>query len=266
MRPALSILLNSDEATRWAAAVSSYGGTVSNARLQLVRVLIKAYKSCGWWDLMDDAALLVAENATQALTSLKLRRLMTATAAPTFTTDRGYAFNGTSQYIDTGFVPSTMAAKMANLNVRMSVYERTNVGANTTSFGCTGAGGGMNMRARNASSAFFANMGAGSQSLNSGSVTDSRGLIAGACVSGTTQNGHQNGVAMTPNTGLTPVNSALSAFSFYISANNNQGTAATFRAATIGYADWGAPLSTTAQELAIYNALQTFMTAVGANV
>src|SRR5437867_4055038 len=87
-------------ADRWRGAVVANGGSVSSARYELVATLIEASMACGHWWRTDDIALLVAENTTSALTTLKRRALMTVAAAPTFTTDRGYAFNGTSQYID----------------------------------------------------------------------------------------------------------------------------------------------------------------------
>ncbi len=249
----------------WAAAVTTNGGSVSAARLALITTYINSMMACGAWNQLDDAIMLVAEDAPSALTSLKARRLATVTAAPTFAADTGYAFNGTSQFVDTGFVPSTMALAMKFSNIRMSIYERTNVATNTTSIGSTGTGGTITLRARNASSQFAVNIG-NTPAANFTGITDSRGLLAASYPGSATTNAWQNGVALTTISGQSLVATALNAFSFYIGARNSSGTADQFRASTVGYADFGAPYANTGMELAAYNALNVFMTAVGANV
>jgi len=262
----LSSLSAQNEAGKWQAAAIANGGTVSAARLALITTLISGSMACGHWQSTDDIALLVAENAGSALTTLKRRALMTVTAAPTFTTDRGYAFNGTSQYIDTRFIPSTMATCMANGNIRQGIYERTNVGTNTTSFGVVDASAGsFNLRARNGSSQFAANMGGGAANFTG--ITDSSGLHTAIYTGGSTSKAWERGAALTDITGLSKVSTGLGAFSYYIAARNNSGTADLFRASTVGCAEWGAPLGGgTTAELAWYTALQAFLTAVGANV
>jgi hypothetical protein len=189
-------------------------------------------------------------------------------AAPTFTVDRGYAFNGTSQYIDTGFTPETMATQMRAGDIRTAVYERTNVAAIATAIGATRTSGSqvsIQNRPRNSTDAITIFMMSTSSSAITG-ITDSRGLTSVSRSGGsTTAKAWKSGVAQSDMTGLTVNNTQLPNVAFYIGASNNAGVAATFRASTIGYCDWGAPLSA-AQELAVFDALQTFMTAVGANV
>src|SRR5205814_746891 len=107
-----ALVADTDPAVAHAAAARSHGGWITAERLTLERRLIAASKASGHWDRTDDIALLVAQNPGAELTTLKRRVLMTAVAAPPFTADRGYVFNGTTQYVDTGFVPSTMAVKM----------------------------------------------------------------------------------------------------------------------------------------------------------
>lgn len=235
---------------------------MSAGRLTLIAALIDAYIAAGIWTLIDDEQPLCAENAPQALTSLKQRRLATVTAAPTFTADAGYAFNGTTQFINTGFVPSTMAVGMNANNVRVATYERTNVAANSSvALGCTAAA--VTLNPRNGSgiiqSACF------SSSINvASSITDSRGLTAvSRAAAATTINGWKNGVALAG--GTSAPGGALGVNAIYIGARNSAGTADQFRAATEGWTSWGAPLST-GQEASYYTALQTFMTAIGANV
>ncbi len=249
----------------WAAAVVTNGGTVSTARAQLISAMIAGWTTAGVWDLIDDTGSLVAENAPQALTSLKQRRLGTVTAAPTFTTDRGYAFNGTTQFINTGFIPSTHAVAMTGSNMHLAAYERTNVTATTYAIGMLdGTNQNCRLIPRTAGNGV-------SGSLNSaaatyvGSLTDSRGLTVisrtAAPVFEVFRPAGLSAGTVVPASNAT----VLPTRAIYIGAYNNAGTAAAFRAATEGFWSVGASM-TAAQQLAFYSGLQSFMTSVGANV
>lgn len=250
------------DALLWRDAVVTNGGAVSVARLGVVDAFVASEKASGAWALTDDYWLLCAESETQALTSLKQRRLATAVATPTFTIDRGYAFNGSSQYINTGFVPSTHAVQMTGTSQRLAAYERTNVNANTTTIGAfTSATQNLRLVTRTGTTM--------TGTLNSGAAAFTIATGAGySAVSrasgGTTMLGFKNGVKGVDVTGLT-VGTSLVALALYIGARNNAGSADTFRASTIGFAAVGAPLSE-AQETANYNAVQAWATAIGANV
>jgi hypothetical protein len=242
------------------AAVIASGGTMSAAWALAESVFVRALKSCGAWERLDDAALLLAENQAQALVSLKLRLAMTTNG--TFSPRAGIAHNGTSQFTDTKFVPSTMASKMTAGNIRLSISERTNVATNTTSIGAQGSVPTLTLRARNASSQFAATIQT-NQGLVS-SITDSRALLVASRTGGsTTCNAWQSGVALADMTGLTPSDASLVNRSLYIGARN-AGSADQFRANTAEYAEYGAPLATTAQELAVFTAFAAFKVAVGA--
>lgn len=248
----------------YVASVVANGGTVSAGRQTLLRTLIQASMDCGHWWATDDIPLLTAEDAGSALTLMKSGVLMTPVNAPTFTVDRGYAFNGTTQYIDT---VRTLASN-TNLRAgesRIEVYERTDVNANTVAIGTTsGSNLTFGIRPRSTSTSIVGNAGSGNASFTI--AADSRGLsVVSRTGAGTTVKGWKNGVALTDATGIA-VNNATPTGRFFIGARNN-GTPDTFRASTIGCAAWGAPLpGGTTAELAWYTALQTFMTAIGANV
>lgn len=249
----------------WASAVVANGGTVSAARAVIVGQFISAEKNCGAWALTDDYWALWAEGSVQALTSLKQRRLATVTAAPTFTTDRGYAFNGTTQFIATGFVPSTHAVALTGTNQRLAVYERTNVSGNTDAAGCqTTSSSRMEIRPRNGTTAAGLLNSTTAPTFTLG-VADSSGFTAISRSGGsTTMSAFKNGVQLIDATGLT-VGTSLPTHGLYIGANNNAGTAASFRAASVGLVAIGYPLSAAIEALQ-YTNVQAFATAVGANV
>ena len=248
----------------YVAAAAANGGTVSAGRQTLLTTLINASMDLDHWWNTDDIALLTTEDAGAALTTLKRNALMTVTAAPTFTVDRGYAFNGTTQYVNTGFVPSTMAVQMTGTRQRVAVYERTNVASNGWAMGASDTATTRVSPRLAAGTTMGTALGTGTATFTVG--TDSRGLTATSRPAGTTYNGWKNGVALTDVTGTPEVNT-LVAFALYIGGRNNSGTFGTARASTIGEVEWGAPLpGGTTSELAWYNALQIFMTAIGANV
>lgn len=247
----------------WASAVVANGGSVSDARFALIVTFVSTLMDADIWSLTDDFFPLVAENEAQALTSLKQRRLATVTAAATFTADAGYAFNGTTQFINTGFIPSSHAGSMTGSNMRASVYERTNVGSSGYAIGTSDSGTrNLGIIPRNAGGALQFTANAGLTTYATG-ITDSRGLsVASRTAAGVFEaykNGASVGTASPSNASVLPTRA------IYIGARNNAGNADLFRASTIGWATVGASLSA-AQELAYYNALQTFMTAVGAQV
>ena len=249
--------------TAWVAVVVGKGGSVSAGRQTLLSALVTAMKSAGSWALTDWLVGLTAENTQSALTPLKGGDAMSTLNSPVFTVDRGYAFNGTNQLLVTGHVPSTMAVQMNGSNVRLGVYERTNVFSNTAAVG-VGAATSITLRPRltagNMSAACLC------QFAQSVVTADSRGYLAASKIANSVNlKIYKNGVAQTDAVSAL-VDTTLPAFSFYIGARNNNGTADLHRASTIGLVDIGAPFTNAAMEAAHYDAIQAYMAAIGAQV
>ncbi len=239
------------------------GGTVTSAYRAIVETFVTAEKVSGAWVLTDDYLALWAPSSIAALTSLKQRRLATAVGSPTFTANCEYTFNGTTQYINTGFIPSTHGINCTGTNQRIGVYERTNVSSSGVSAGVVDvATRALTLNNRNAT---VATARANTVGVNfTLTVADSRGLKAASRASGgLTVKMFDRGVKLTD--GTSAIGAAAPTRSIYIGALNNAGTAASFRAASTGFVVVGGPLSD-AQELAHYDAVQAFATAVGANV
>ena len=250
----------------WRSTVVANGGTVSTARLSIVNDFVTAEKISGGWYLTDDYWALWGGNATQALVSLKQRRLATTVNTPTFTADRDYVFDGSTNYINAGFIPGTHGVNYTGANQRIATYQRANASASGVSAGArVGTASSISINPRNGSNMTgSANNTSGSVSFALG-VADSRGLKAVSRAGGTTALGYDRGVRLTDATGLTIGGSTAPAQALYIGAFNSSGTAISFRAASIGFVAIGGPLSD-AQELAQYNAVQAWATAIGANV
>ena len=252
------------DALLWQSAVVANGGSVSLARLIVVDQFIYSEKDSGAWALTDDYWGLWGENAAQALTSLKQLRLATAVNAPTFTADRGYVFDGTTNYLDTGFIPSTHAVAMTETSVRSAVYERTNVASSRYSLGVVIAGN-RNLAIGPRTSGVAANGNAMASNITYDLPSaDSRGLIS-IGRDGSATPGHKNGVVLAGTN--TPTLSALGLpdLAIFVGGYNAAGVVTSPRACSVGFVCWGAAMSD-AQNLAQYNAVQAFATAVGAQV
>jgi hypothetical protein len=250
----------------WRDAVIANGGSVSLARLIVVDQFVFSEKTAGLWPLTDDYLGFWAENAAQALTSLKQRRLTAAVNSPTFTADRDYTFNGTTSYADTGFVPATHALAMTLASVHAEVYERTNVTASASSLGVnSGSNRAINIFPRNASTVNVSANGSGATYTLS--PLTSAGLTQFGRNGGTVNDvyGAKNGVDLAQVTPLSALGASLPSHSFYVGGANVSGSLSQARAASVGYVAWGAKLDGS-QRLARYNNVQAWATSVGAQV
>jgi hypothetical protein len=254
------------DAVRWANAVRANGSTVSIARLAIVSAFLIAEKASGAWSLTDDYWGLWGETAAQALTSLKQCRLASAVNAPTFLADRHYAFDAATNYLNTGFIPATHGVAYTGNVQRLAAYERVNVSSSGAAAGArVGSSNSISLVPRNG--AFMngaVNHTAGSSSMTL-ALADSRGLKAISRNGGTTALGYDRGVRLADATGLTIGSTSAPAVPLFIGAFNSSNTPITLRAASNGFVAIGGPRSD-AQELAQYNAVQAWATAIGANV
>lgn len=248
----------------FADTVVANGGTVSTARYPILTAFVGSEKACGAWALRDDYWVLWAENAVQALTSLKQRRLATAVNSPTFTADRGYVFDGSTNYIDTGFIPGTHGIVCTGSQQALEAYERTNVAAGTWTAGVISTTtSSMAIINRNASNLAISRL-----NLNGNAtfaMTDSRGLKSASRAGSNIFVLYDRGVRQTDATTGSPGSSAPT-HSLYIGGANNAGVLNLPRAASIGYVAIGAPVASDAMAAAHYANVQAFATAVGAQV
>ncbi len=252
----------------WRDAVIANGGSVSLARLIVVDRFVFNEKASGTWALTDDYLGFWAENAAQALTSLKQRRLATAINSPVFTQDRDFTFDGATSYIDTGFVPDTMRSRMATSNLHAEIWERTSLGSvsGSSSMGVSsGSSRAIRINPLNAGGVISAAN--GTTAICTLPVATSVGLSQvgrnGPLM--TDSSGSKNGVAMTRTQDLTSLGASLP--SHYPSTSGQN---------TLGAYGAGEPhplaMSHGAQPLAVlnvspgYNAVQAWATSVGAQV
>lgn len=253
------------DALAYADAVSSYGEVVGSDWIGLVSNFIRAEKGEGPWWASDDYLCFWGPSPIASLTSLKQRRLATAFNSPAFLQYRGYTFNATTNYIDTGFVPGTHAVTMGVSSVHLESYERTNVFGNTSPIGATSAGAQINVFPRSSGNVAVLSVMGGI--ANYSGATDSRGLTQsgrnGAAL--TSHYAARNGVDYAKTADYSSLGASLPTTSFFVGGCNVNGSYSQGRATSVGYVAWGAALNAT-QRLARYNNVQAWATAVGAQV
>ncbi len=251
------------DAARWIAAVGQ--ANVTQPRGLLISDTIRELKAANVWAALDFLPVLAAENAASALVDWKARKTMTAVNSPTLTADRGYAFDGMTNYLTGGFIPSSDATASTGTNYSLGFYDRENAaGGNSYPIGnYQTTTQQQRFTHRTAGNAWSALLNSNTVvNLRTG-VTDTRGLwVAGS--DGVNAAGFYNGSpALTA--ALSSPGTAHTSIQLYIAALNINGVASLFRQCTGGYAFFGAQM-TAAQQLAFYTIMQRYMTALGANV
>lgn len=259
------------EATLWASAAEANGASVSLAALERVDAFVTAEKASGSWSVTDDYWLLWAENAVQALTSLKQRRLATAVNSPTLVRNRGYTFDGVANYLNTGFIPSTHKVSMTGDSMHLSVYERTDLAANNYTAGVQTSGtSNLHIRPRTSTAG---NVAGSANSASASSATAAPAGVGSLALTTLMRRGttladvlmFKRGAAIPITTAPTSISSVLPTHTLFIGCVGTTGTPGSFRATNVGLVSIGAARSN-AQELDFYNAVQALATSLGANV
>lgn len=248
------------------AVLAAFASPPSPSRRSLIQRTIRALKAAGVWAAYDGVLVLAAHDAQAGRVDWKApARVATAVNSPTFSPDRGYTFDGSTNYLNTGFIPNSHAAAMTGTSVGILSWERNNVAAGTRTMGVFASStSALHMIPRSGSDGKGAAVNSNSVLL-SGSITDSRGLSryqresndavtlwkGGVQVSG-------NGTPSSPATVLTALTAAI-----FVGGYNTSGNLTSPRASEQALVAWGARLTAeqAAAEFAIWNA---YLSALGA--
>lgn len=221
----------------------------------VINDLIVSLKTAGVWSKLDALYLFAAADSQAALLNwVSTSYNATATNSPTFTTDRGFTGNGSNSYISSNFNPTTASSpNFVQNSAHMSGWSRTSTGLPTADDLGGATAGQMYLRIR--SIVDVGNATVNSVGNVSVSSSDGTGHFVANRNSSTVIGIIRNGTSLGSTTAasLEPFNQTLV---FLRNASNY--SSRQFAAGSIG-----AGLSPT--ELTdFYNALQTYMTAVGA--
>lgn len=244
------------------ALFARFTAAPTEARKRVINDLIRSMKGAGVWQKLDALYVMAAADAQAAQRNWKADQYnLTEISSPTFAVDRGYAGNGSSSYLTTGFVPSTAAGQYTLNSAHLGEWTRTNAGG-TPDVGSRTAGGTQVSQLNPRSGTNQANFGLNSSTFATvDSITDSSGHTCISRLSGSEISLYKAGAAVGG-----PVASntdALSALGLYIGAVNQAGSAAAFSTRQISAVHFGAGLSA-AEASAVHASINAYLISVGA--
>lgn len=235
----------------------------NDARKALINSTILNLKTSGVWPGLKVLIVMAAHDAQAArLNWIADEYNLQPVNSPVFTVDRGYAGDGSSAYFNTGFSPaSAPSPKYTQNSGHLAAYNRTSRGAAAQQI--LGASDGVNGAIQLAST-----QGAGQALLR---VNDSgAGVTNGAgnqgfwhadrASSGTARM-YRNGALFATNT---VASAAVANIPVWVGAINSNGSIVSPTSDQIAMIGIGASEDT--RPVAYYNAIQAYMTAVGAAV
>jgi hypothetical protein len=175
--------------------------------------------------------------------------------SPTFTSDRGFAGNGTSSYLDTNFNPTTASSpKFTQNNASGGVWSRTAAQESVSVFGWFDNSDGFVINPRNTSDQ-MATRANEANSVNFANSDGSGWFCAGRSASASTR-AYKNGASVGTGSGGS---SALNNATF----KTGHVTGTTYSTREVA-ADYAGRFLTLAEQADLYNAVRTYLLAVGA--
>ena len=228
-------------------------------RKRLINDLIVDLKAAGVWTGFDALYVLAAHDAQAArLNWVSTSYDLTLGDTPTFTTDRGYAGNGSSDYLATGYNPLAHGVNWTLNDAGIFAWSRTtatgfNPACIATSFGY----GYIQLN----SNRLLGGLNVQPSPAIDGSIADGAGLFSISRTGASALTGYRN--ASVIDTGTATATARSDDNIVVLGAPNGAGTVTDFWPGELAAAGFGASRDGT-EETAFYNALSTYMTSVGA--
>lgn len=234
----------------------------TDARKALINTLIVALKDGGVWSKLDAFYVMAAETEQAGQRNwIKDAHNLSPVNSPTFTTDRGYDFNGTTQYLSTQYNPSTQAVQYALNSASLFIWCTDNVQSDGTSIGAFASHISIITPRRAGSDTYIAAINAISTTGGTvGTSTDSRGLTHADRSGASLTTVYKNGASATT---TTVASSGLPTQPIFLGARDTDGSPNLYDTRAQAAAGIGASLGDTAAA-ALYTALNTYLVAVGA--
>jgi hypothetical protein len=237
-----------------AALIARMSVSPSDARVALIDTLVRALKGAGVWARLDLLYVLAAHDAQAArLNWVQSAYALSAVNSPGFTADRGYAGNGTTSYLDTGFQAGVTSGLAALNDNHLGLWSLTDLNAVQVDAGSSN----FYLRTRQSGSLLARNMVAGD------TITTVASSLGHTMMSRSASSGYpvyRDGTSL--GTG-NAASSAASAANLLIGARGSASSADLYGSRRIAVAHCGASLSA-GQAAALYAALSAYLTAVGA--
>jgi hypothetical protein len=134
------------------AIFATMTGAPTDARKSRIHATVSAMKAVsGLWAKLGMLQVYAAHDAQGGLVDWKTRVVATAVNSPTHTTDRGYAGNGTTSYVDTGYNPSGGGGGYAQNDAMAGIWSLTSAQVAASSAGWFDGTDGTTIQPRNSS-------------------------------------------------------------------------------------------------------------------
>ena len=227
----------------------------NNGRKKLISDTIVSFKAAGVWDKMGMLYLLAAHDAQAARLNWKgPYGDLTPINTPTFTVDQGYQGDASTSYLDTGLSPANPETLWTQDSAHLGMWSRSVAPANSSyqSIGQVGSSKSY-VVPRSSADQIAVRM---NQTLSSllAPATTARGHTTGARLSSANTAAHRDGAIASSSNTIPSV--AMDTGNFAILR------AALFSGYQISAAHFGMSVNT-AENTAIYSALQSYLAAVG---
>ncbi|MCW5719329.1 MAG: hypothetical protein KIS68_16035 [Bauldia sp.] len=241
------------------AVVTAMAMQPNNARKLLIDTFVGALKAAGVWSKIDAMWVLAAHDEQAARLNWKSPGTFTLTRVngPTFMTDRGFAGDGSTSYLDTGWDASNDGVQLTQNDAHISSYQRNSSGNTFAAFVQQTNGSRLGVMNRATANQDKVNVNSTTAIPSSSTVGSHPQHMLGRRNDGTNASAVRDGVSMgAPEaaTSSSPLSTDLSfgkAGTLYMSSQMAGGSV-------------GAYLDDT-EALAFYNAWRDYMVAVGAD-
>jgi hypothetical protein len=247
--------------------VTTAGGTLSTTEKQAVNQLVLDLKANSLWTPMKAIYPMVGASSAACAQNLKSSSFTGTFSSGWTFASTGVKPNGTSAYMNSGFLPSTQST---NNNTHMSFYSRSNIQEASSDIGIFMAA---NVRWSIELNYYYLGVSYGfaSDQYNyaTGRVqaanTNSQGFYIGSRTNSTTHKAFKNNSQLgTTNTGSSGNISNITG-NIYIGGVNGSGSAPSFSSKECAFASIGDGLTDT-QASNFYTAVQAFQTTLSRNV
>lgn len=238
-------------------------------RAALINALIRSLKTDGVWAKLDALYLLAAADAQAArLNWCGANYNISAVNGPSFTTDRGYTGNGSSAYLETGFNPNTASgAKYSRDSAHIALWDRTNRAASSTSIEMgllNGISFQTHINARWTGNIGLSRVNQAVSGQLGPSVASSSGCYIATRTGSGAQALYKDGNLLVSNTTASVALSLANDSFVILAAKPAGGSPSSNTSDQLAYASIGGGLAD-ADQLALYGAINTYLTAIGAN-
>lgn len=232
----------------------------TTARKAQINTLIVSLKAAGVWAKLDALYLMAAADAQAARRNWIADAFnLTAVSSPTFTADRGYAGDGSAARLGTGFIPSTAGGVMTVNSAHLSIWDRTSrAAAGQVQAGALNASTGTQIASRYTGNVTIAGVNDAASANLASSNSDGHFLVNRSGAS--SREIYRNGASVGS---YTQVSVSLPPIEMYLLCRNLTGVAQLLTTDQLAAASVGASL-TAGEALSFYNAVNTYLQAVGA--